>query len=155
MEYICLECGAAFESGEERHWRESHGEEMTGCPKCGGGFAEAVRCRVCYEAHLEDDLYNGVCEDCLLDSMTADTLADYLRDGKMEEEFYMEVLFTKAELRGILRDAFLQRTVLEWEQRKTDALKKCRDYVNDDDCGLADYGEWCAQRRKRGRNGKP
>lgn len=65
MKFKCLGCGHVFESGEERRWREVHGEELVGCPVCGCGFREATPCRVCFGAFLEDELCDGVCEECL------------------------------------------------------------------------------------------
>lgn len=67
MAYKCLECGHIFERGEEKYWRESYGEEMCGCPLCGGSFEETRKCAVCGGEFLREEL-NGykyeVCEDC-------------------------------------------------------------------------------------------
>ena len=73
MAYKCLDCGHIFEDGEEAHWREGRGEfwgfscseEMTGCPLCHGDYKETTPCAVCGAEHLEDELFGGVCEECI------------------------------------------------------------------------------------------
>lgn len=66
--YKCLECGAIFDDNEMGNWTEPHGEEMTGCPCCGGAYEEAVMCDECGEWFFRDELTCGkykVCRDCL------------------------------------------------------------------------------------------
>ncbi len=71
--YKCLECGHIFDRGEERIVQECRGEywghvvyeDVAECPHCGGVFDETVRCVKCYSEHLEDELWCGVCEECI------------------------------------------------------------------------------------------
>lgn len=142
MSYKCLECGHVFEHDEVYRWRESHGEEMTGCPVCGCAFEEAQHCKVCHGDYLEDELFSGVCRDCLLETMTAETLADYLWNGELAEDFYIEVLFDKELILSLLQSIFVLRVSEESRKGKTDTLQKCRAYVHDDDTGLRDYAQW-------------
>ena len=73
--YKCRECGNIFDYGDESVWSEDRGfigdervyEVMGGCPCCGGSYDETVRCKKCGSEHLEDELFDGVCEDCLVD----------------------------------------------------------------------------------------
>lgn len=73
MTYKCLECGHIFEEGEEKVWQEDRGEywgvrcseEMSGCPKCSGEYEQAIRCALCGEPHLYEELNGGVCDECL------------------------------------------------------------------------------------------
>lgn len=65
MAYKCYACGHIFEDGEERTWTEPHGERMVGCQICGGAFGETERCRICKSEHLEDELTDGVCDECV------------------------------------------------------------------------------------------
>ena len=65
MTFKCYECGHIFESGEESRWTESYGEEMSGCPVCGGSYDETKQCSICDAEHLEDELDGGVCESCI------------------------------------------------------------------------------------------
>ena len=51
--FVCIDCGAIFE--EPQHWEDRHGfdygpfEEWSGCPYCGGAYAEAHECDCCGE----------------------------------------------------------------------------------------------------------
>lgn len=65
-DYYCLECGALFE--KPRQYRESHGEEYSGCPKCAGSYVQAIECDACGSIVEEEyiRLWNGndYCPDC-------------------------------------------------------------------------------------------
>ena len=71
--YICRDCGHIFEEGEQAIWEEDRGEwwgqraweKMCGCPKCCGDYEEAKECEICHSAHLEEDLFGGICEECI------------------------------------------------------------------------------------------
>lgn len=73
MAYRCLNCGHIFEEGEQARWSESRGEywgtpcseEMSGCPLCKGDYGKTVKCAVCGSEHLEDELFGGVCGECI------------------------------------------------------------------------------------------
>ena len=68
--YKCIECEAIFEDPET--WEEDRGEywgvpcteTVSGCPKCRGGFEEAVECKRCGNVHFADELDDGLCECC-------------------------------------------------------------------------------------------
>lgn len=154
MVFKCLECGHLFMQGEEVRWVEPHGETMTGCPKCRCAFEETSPCSVCGTPHLEDELYHGVCGACLLDSMSATSMADYLRDNSLERNFYLDVFFSEEQLLNLLRGGFLQRVALDKLSGRGDALRKCQNYINDDECGLTNYAEWYAAHRKEPNYGR-
>lgn len=66
--YICGDCGKLFE--EPKGWSQNHGEphlteRWSGCPKCGGGFDEAIRCSRCGKYFDAEETSHGYCEDCL------------------------------------------------------------------------------------------
>lgn len=72
MPYKCYDCGHVFEpceAGEYEDYGEFWGvpfsEKYPCCPKCGGGYGDAFRCKICENDYLEDELYGGVCEDCI------------------------------------------------------------------------------------------
>ena len=70
--YICLDCGAVFD--EPQHWEEKHGlthgpyEEFSGCPECGGAYAETFKCSCCDEwidgDYIETADDGRYCEAC-------------------------------------------------------------------------------------------
>lgn len=69
--YICRDCGRLF---DRTHFATST-DYTTGipfdvreefCPFCySEDYGEAVTCEVCGEYHEEEELINGVCEDCI------------------------------------------------------------------------------------------
>ena len=71
--YKCVECGNLFEAGEQASWQEDRGEYWGapcsetnyGCPICQGDYEEAVKCEICGAYHIEDELIDGVCENCI------------------------------------------------------------------------------------------
>ncbi len=71
MFYKCLECGNIFESGEEKvHYERIHPdyplyEELRSCPACGGEYEEAIQCEGCGGYFLEDELTEGLCDECV------------------------------------------------------------------------------------------
>ena len=67
--YICLDCGHVFD--EPDTWNEHHPygegyatEAWSGCPRCKGGYEEAVECNVCGEYFSKSDLTDGICDRC-------------------------------------------------------------------------------------------
>lgn len=70
--FKCYECGHIFDEGEEARWQESRGEfwgsecyeELTGCPLCGENYDFTTPCEVCGSEHFEDELEDGLCEEC-------------------------------------------------------------------------------------------
>ena len=70
--FVCTECGEVFD--EPYYWKEGHGfdygpfEQWSGCPYCGGSYAEAYKCDCCDEwiTGCYVKLKNGerICEEC-------------------------------------------------------------------------------------------
>lgn len=73
MAFKCLECGHIFDYGEELRWEECVGtygespafEKHSGCPLCKGEYEETKRCEICGSEHLDDELFGGVCKECI------------------------------------------------------------------------------------------
>lgn len=69
--YVCLECGTIFKKPSKH--TEYHGldsppyEEMSGCPRCDGGYVETVKCDCC-DNYITDDFIvvkdKIYCDDC-------------------------------------------------------------------------------------------
>ena len=60
--YKCEDCNHTFEDGEQLTRTEPHGEQITGCPLCGGNFKEAKQCKICETYDIEDD--EEICKSC-------------------------------------------------------------------------------------------
>lgn len=70
--YICIDCGALFL--EPREYIESHGldsppyEAYSGCPVCGGSFAETYECDGCGQyvcgEYIELNDKTVICSNC-------------------------------------------------------------------------------------------
>lgn len=77
-EYTCLECGESFDDPQkytERHGLETPPyETFTGCPRCGGAYANTIICDGCGKPIIGEYvkiLPNGecYCESCYLVKM--------------------------------------------------------------------------------------
>lgn len=69
MKYICLECARTFDDPEicvERHgFTDGLYEKYSVCPYCGGGYTEVATCAFCGKETFEDELLDGICDDCI------------------------------------------------------------------------------------------
>ena len=80
MMFRCESCGHLFEEGEQATWEERHGldsppyEKWSGCPVCRGGYEEVHQCKECGGWHTDDELYDGLCEKCLRETINYDTI---------------------------------------------------------------------------------
>lgn len=128
MMFMCRDCGHLFAGGEEAHWKETYGEcwglpaikEETGCPKCHGDYEEAFQCKVCGTYHIEDDMHDGICNDCI-DANRFDFDACYqISRDDMETEIpinsLLATIFTPKDIEQIL-------------------IRHIREYMPDVDCG--------------------
>ena len=77
--FRCEECGYIFEEGEQKRWVEPHGEELCGCPICGGAFVKVKNCVVCGE--ISDTEY-GVCQKCFDEKITAKNCFEFCGNEK-------------------------------------------------------------------------
>ena len=102
--YICTKCNHIFEEGEAKIIRENQGEcfgysaveSYTVCPICEGEYEEAVRCSICEEYHLEEDLTNGICDSCLDKEVNYDDVLKFLLETEGLKYFVFEFFFTSA-----------------------------------------------------------
>jgi hypothetical protein len=70
--FVCYDCEKTF--NEPKIWTETHGldtgpyENLTGCPYCGGAFAETYRCDSCNEwiigPYIKLNSGERICEEC-------------------------------------------------------------------------------------------
>lgn len=144
--YKCTECGHIFEDSEREFWHESRGEcfgfsasEKCGgeCPVCGGEAAEAKECLECGFEHFDDEMFSGICEDCIngyrKDFKTCYKIA---KEGEDNEAVFLNALlttiFTTSDIEQILLD------FLEKNNPDVDCIK----YIERDKEWFAEGLEW-------------
>ena len=94
MMFKCCECGHLFEEGEQAVTYETRGfyqppyEEIHSCPVCGGDFEEVHQCEKCGDWHSEDELSEGICDDCLEGSINSETAVSFLEDMLLSDKDY-------------------------------------------------------------------
>ena len=92
--YKCCECGNLFEEGEQAVWEERHGldtppyEKWSGCPICKGDYEEVHQCEKCGDWHFDEDLTEGICDDCLEGSINCETAVSFLEDMLFSDKDY-------------------------------------------------------------------
>lgn len=82
--FKCKDCGHLFEYGEEKRWKEDHGEDWSACPCCGGEYDEIKSCKMCWsyeEMQVDGGLY---CDDCI--EKTKKKLARIISENFTEKE---------------------------------------------------------------------
>lgn len=141
--YKCAECGHVFD--EPYLYQEPHGETTECCPRCmGGGFQAAQQCGRCGSWHLEEDLFGGVCRDCLVESITPEAAERYAYDRGRDRDFY---------------EAYLDCKIDQWSPELYHTLYGkyhtgkgraafARRWVAEDDIALEDYAAWLRERRE-------
>ena len=141
--YKCAECGHVFD--EPYLYQEPHGETTECCPKCmGGGFQAARQCGRCGSWHLEEDLFGGVCRDCLVESITPEAAEQYAFDRKVATDFSAAYLGSDLRYCGTEMYRVIQSAYRVGKGRAAFA----RRWVAEDDIALEDYAAWLRERRE-------
>ena len=162
MMYRCCECGNLFEEGEQAVWEETHGldsppyEKWSGCPVCKGDYEEVHQCKECGDWHSDDELYDGLCANCLRETINYDTFFEYCEANK--DEKYIDI-FVMADLLGgmdcpdNISPEFHQLMIETYKHGVLNAkrlgkdfsfLKSCIRFIMDDDgsIGRENYADW-------------
>lgn len=153
--YICTQCNHIFEEGEGKVIRENQGEcfgypafeSYTVCPICEGEYEEAVRCSICEEYHLEEDLTNGICDNCLDKEVDYDKVLKFLLDTEELKSFVFDFFFTTAHFGDGLEKAiteeltwwFKRKVFGEKLNNKTEFLDILKKYTKTDPYGWSDF----------------
>ena len=168
MMYRCENCGHLFEEGEQAVWYENQGEchgvtameRFSGCPLCHDDYEEVHQCKECGDWHYEDELYDGLCETCLRETINYDTLFEYCEANKDEQ--YLDI-FVMSELLGgmdcpnnvsyefhqLMIDTYKRRVAEARLFGKSDEiLSACIRFIMDDDgeIGRENYADWLNKR---------
>ena len=148
----CLECGHVFSEYDLNTWEESRGEhfgipcyeKMSGCPICEGDYEETVQCAVCGSEHLEDELFGGVCSECI-DEYRKDFNACYeISIGETKEikiNALLASLFDVSDIEQILKEYIREK----WKD------VDCSQFIDED---IQWFGEKIAEEVKNGENSK-
>ena len=153
--YICTQCNHIFEEGEGKVIKENQGEcfgypaveSYTVCPICEGEYEEAVRCSICEEYHLEEDLTNGICDTCLGKEVDYDKVLKFLLDTEELKSFVFDFFFTEKIFGDNLDKAITEE--LKWwfkckvfEEKlnnKTEFLDILKKYTKTDPYGWSEF----------------
>lgn len=181
-DYICNECGFKFD--EPLVIREDHGireggyeERDSVCPSCGGSYEMLSECQKCETECKVEELYNGLCEKCLRESITYQNALEYMTSGAKhadEVDLLEHFMFSEfgigdypgkhssAELKAILKAEYNRRAMTDsWAKQKMfeaftlkrDFMENIRDFIIQDDGGFTKmcFADWLA--KKGGTNG--
>ena len=124
MFYKCLECGHIFEEGEQKTWKEPHGEILCGCPCCDGGFKETHSCIICGSQNFLEDMTSGVCEECFEKYYNdQETCYRFGIDGRQELSIngFLASLFSVEQIEQML-----------FEKVKMMEFVDCKPFINED-----------------------
>lgn len=146
MAYKCLDCGHIFEEGEiikvatNIVFGEIHGKPLFDdddfeecCPLCKGEFEETVKCAICEGEHLEDELFGGVCEECIAEykynvEMCYTIGANETESVKLNS--FLATMYTQDEIEAILYNDLI-------EHQKHSPVD-CEDFINADKSWFAE-----------------
>ena len=167
--YKCIDCGHLFEEGEESVWYENQGEchgvtameRFSGCPICHGDYEEVHKCKECGVWHTEDELYGGLCEKCLRDTINYDTFFEYCeanKDDQYLDTFVMCYLLYCDEVPKYPSYEFHHLMVETYKRMVANVkllgdkfrfLEKCVCFIMVDDgsIGIENYAEWLNNRK--------
>lgn len=135
MMFKCESCGHLFEDGEqailESFLGECHGRQIFErtyvCPLCRSNYDEAQQCQECGEWYTENELFSGLCENCI-DAYKNDIKTCYEIGAKSLEEIeinsFLAEIFSKHEIEEILFR----------ELKESNKIKSvdCSNYINAD-----------------------
>lgn len=126
---MCGECGEVFEDSEIKRVRHSDGDAWDECPYCGSDeLRDVEQCDECGRWEAPEDIYHGICSDCLLDR--AADIRGMLEYGRYAADtVHVNAIFAKAfsetQIDDILGRAFVNLML-------TDMKKAAEDVITDD-----------------------
>ena len=104
MSYKCLECGNIFDEGEQMVL-DIPLAKKSGCPMCFGDYEETKPCKICGSKHLEDELNNGVCDECIEKYRYDIDMCFKIGSEDVDEvklNCFLSLMFDKKEIEAIL-----------------------------------------------------
>lgn len=154
--FKCLHCHSVFEEDEVLTWEEGHGfdwglqEKFSSCPFCGGDYETAELCDECLEHFTENELFEGMCEECVINSINYDDFLALLIEDNFLDTFMFKMVFESIEpfdcsekLLMELRQIFLRKKADDMICGKTEFLDLCKKFVKEGKfIGVSEYAEW-------------
>lgn len=150
--YRCVECEHLFEDGEELIYTESHGEKLKVCPCCRGGFEVVHQCDKCRNWFSEDELYEGMCADCLAGQICYGTALKYFQSRDIVVDFMVgkwyeeKVVPSKPseKLKEAMEQNFKRTAAEEMLLDRHSFYKAIAEYIMEDDgnMGKQDFAEF-------------
>ena len=122
--YECLICDRRFHEFDVQ--TDEFGNRRAVCPYCKGDIEDMYECKICGELMSEDDLWGGVCLECIDKHTNLDNCIEFGNDDKRKVEVngFIFSLLTEEQINDILvriiRDA------------NTITPIDCSEYVSDD-----------------------
>ena len=109
---ICEDCGDVLDESDLKQERSYISDYMGGCYETysvcpsGGEVVDAKRCEICGEYFREDELHDGVCDECLKEEMTVDNAIECGKDGSARMEVsingFLAFCFNQEEIDALL-----------------------------------------------------
>lgn len=152
--YKCLDCGHVFDDGEQEVWEESRGEfwgapcseVVDGCPRCHGDYEEAKKCSICGGVFVDDDLFGGVCEECI--EKHGKDIGMVLRvSSHQQEEIRLNCLFTNFFKKNEIEKILFEELTKKHLNGEIDFKK----FIEDD---IEWFGEYLAKEVEKDEKGK-
>ncbi len=109
---ICEDCGSVIHEEDLVTTKSYVSDYMGGCHEnitgcaCGGSVTEAEQCETCGEYFREDELHDGVCDECLKEEATVANALECGKDGSARMEVsvngFLAMVFTSDKIDEIL-----------------------------------------------------
>ena len=148
---ICLECGITFTDEEIKRWTEAHGETMSGCPKCLGGFTHAERCGCCGEYFPDGTIFDGLCRECLSLTVNYDTALKFMLDTDDYFDLFMFETWLDTPLPTKVGQRMHDYLICQYNRERAEAnigehafLDAIKEFIldYDGDFGKETYAKW-------------
>ena len=148
--YICEDCGAVFYTLPKKTGCVS--DEILNlreCPSCGGDLLETANCVSCGEFVQNVHGSRVLCDDCVKENTTWETVTDYAKGLKPENAVFDKVsinpifgmFFDEQDINRLLWQALLKHTA-HYTKHALDAY--AADFVSGD---RSNFEEWLIERK--------